>query len=239
MGLTIHYSLRSNARSIAAVRHAVERLRQRSLDLPFKEVGPLIVLSGEECEYEHREQDDPLRWLLVQASQYIEKNGRHFTVMPSHMIAFDAWPGDGCESSNMGLCRYPSFIEIENHEYPFGQMRIRTGLSGWRWSSFCKTQYASNPQHGGVENFLRCHLSVVRLLDHARELGLLGEVTDESGFFDKRNVKALVQEVGEWNSMIAGFYGTLKDMIGEDLKSPISNFPDYEHLEADGRREEL
>lgn len=167
------------------------------------------MLSGEECEYEHREQDDPLRWLLVQASQYIEKNGRHFTVMPSHMIAFDAWPGDGCESSNMGLCRYPTTTLVENHQYPFDQKRIRTGLSGWRWSSFCKTQYASNPQHGGVENFLRCHLSVVRLLDHARELGLLGEVTDESGFFDKRNVKALVQEVG------------------------------YEHLEADGRREEL
>jgi len=110
MGLTIHYSLRSNARSIAAVRQVVERLRQRPLDLPFKEVGPLIVLSGEECQYEHREQSDPLRWLLVQASQYVEKNGRHYTVCPSHVIAFDAWPGDGCESSNMGLCRYPSFI---------------------------------------------------------------------------------------------------------------------------------
>ena len=40
-----------------------------------------------------------------------------------------------------------------------------TKLKGWRWHSFCKTQYASDPRCGGVENFLRCHLCVVKLLD--------------------------------------------------------------------------
>lgn len=44
--------------------------------------------------------------------------------------------------------------------------KIKTGLgSGWRHSSFCKTQYASDPECGGVPNFLKCHISLITLLD--------------------------------------------------------------------------
>ena len=56
--------------------------------------------------------------------------------------------------------------------------KIKTGLStGWHYSTFCKTQYASNPDCGGIPNFIRCHLSVIHLLDriairwHSRERG--------------------------------------------------------------------
>ena len=118
--------------------------------------------------------------------------------------------------------------------------KVRTGLSGWSWQSFCKTQYASNPDCGGVENFLRCHLSVVRLLDHARDLGVLGEVSDEGDYWERRDVKALVEEVGEWNAMIAGFVGGMKDLMGggKGVQSAITQFPNFEHLEAEGRRDE-
>ena len=116
--------------------------------------------------------------------------------------------------------------------------RIRTGLSGWCWSSFCKTQYASNPDCGGVENFLRCHLSVVRLLDHAKSLGVLADVSDESDYWEHRDIKALVEEVGEWNTMIAGLAGQLRDLIGDNVQSEIAKFPNFEHLEADGRADE-
>ena len=60
-------------------------------------------------------------------------------------------------------------------------------MAGWRWGSFCKTQYASNPACGGVENFLRCHLVVVRLLDFLRATGLVAvEAHDEGGYWEHR-----------------------------------------------------
>ncbi len=45
----------------------------------------------------------------------------------------------------------------------------------------------------------------------------------------------LANEVGEWNSMLAGLVGQLKDQFGSDFIAPITEFPDFEHLEADGR----
>ena len=101
---------------------------------------------------------------------------------------------------------------------------------------FCKTQYASNPDCGGVSSFLRCHLSLIRMLDHAKELGILESVTDEGDFWEKRNVESLCREVGEWNEMIAGLAGQLKDRLGENLTTAaaITQFPDFEHLEARG-----
>jgi hypothetical protein len=114
--------------------------------------------------------------------------------------------------ANFGLCRYPGSLQVtDEHGNP---KRIRTGLAGWRWSSFCKTQYASNPECGGGENFLRCHLSVVRLLDQAKTLSILADVSDEGDYWEKRDVKALVEEVGEWNTMLAAFAGRMKDLTG-------------------------
>ncbi len=60
-------------------------------------------------------------------------------------------------------------------------------------------------------------------------------MSDEGDFFDKRDVKALVQEVGEWNEMIAGFVGQLKDRFGGQIEAAITRYPNYEHLEAKGR----
>jgi len=83
-------------------------------------------------------------------------------------------------------------------------------LTGWHWSSFCKTQYASNPDFGGVQNFLKCHRSVITILDHAKALGILGEVNDRGGYWTHRDMEALAQEVEEWNQMIAGRGGLFR-----------------------------
>jgi hypothetical protein len=140
-------------------------------------------------------------------------------------------------------CRYPSYLDLEEEEnYVRGnghgqkRRRIRTGLAGWRWSSFCKTQYASNPDCGGAQNFLRCHLAVIKVLDQARSLGILENVSDEGGFWEKRDIQALAQEVGQWNQMMAGFVGQMKDWFGDDFDAEITNFGNFEHLEAEGRR---
>ena len=101
--------------------------------------------------------------------------------------------------------------------------KIKTHLGGWRYSSFCKTQYASDTNCGGIPNFIRCHLSVIHLLDRIGQLPTMKvEINDEGKYgrsyytddpwAEKRvytwhdgkyDVKALVEEVGEWNEMSA------------------------------------
>ena len=241
MGLTIHYSLRSSTRSPKQARELVTRLRGRALDLPFERVDEIIELSGPACDFEQYDREHPNRWLLIQAGQYVEDphdERYNYSVCPTHVIGFSTWPGEGCEEANFGLCRYPAQIEVADPYQRHRKQKIRTKLAGWTWDSFCKTQYASNPECGGVENFLRCHLSVIRMLDHARSLDTLEDVSDEGGFWEKRDVRALAEEVGHWNEAIAGFAGQLKDMLGNEVVSAITDYPDFEHLEAAGRGKE-
>ena len=76
------------------------------------------------------------------------------------------------------------------------------------------------------------------MLDKAKVLGCLEEVCDEGHFWDKRDLKLLVQEIGSWNEMIAAFSGKLKDVLGNgslQLESAISEYPDFEKLEAAGQ----
>ena len=243
MGLTIHYHLKSEA-SDAEVRQLMTRLRSRALDLPFKEVQEIVQLDGKDCQWQDRERDDPLRWLLIQAGEYVDQPHRDggkisYGVNPTHVIAFETWPGDGCEPANFGLCRFPSFIEVQKPGMTSSRkMRLNTNLQGWRWSSFCKTQYASNPECGGVENFLRCHLCVVAMLDFAKTLGILESVSDEGDYWENRNVEALARRVGKWNRMIASIAGQLKDALGDEVSSEITTFLNFEHLEAKGRASE-
>lgn len=228
MGLTIRYSLHATAADRDSARRLVRQLHQAAGDLPLQEVGDIFELSGDEIE-SGPTGNDVRDWLLVQSNRVVLRGERCLIVTPQELIAFSTWPGHGCEAANFGLCRYPTEIELDG-------ALMATELEGWHWQSFCKTQYASNPQEGGVENFVRCHLSIVKLLDRARELDLLAEVTDEGGFWEHRDVAQLAQTVGQWNRTIAGLAGLFKDAYGDDLIAPITEFPDFEHLEADDRR---
>jgi hypothetical protein len=152
--------------------------------------------------------------------------------------------------------RWERWLKQNGHsrwEFPeddkFQQKRkVKTGLgSGWHYSSFCKTQYASSPSQGGsIPNFVRCHLCVIHLLDRIAELPTMKvEINDEGNYgrsyytddpwAEKRvytwhegkyDVKALVQEVGEWNEMIAAMAGAMNDALkahggGLGIDAPI------------------
>ena len=57
----------------------------------------------------------------------------------------------------------------------------------------------------------------------------------------KYDVKALVEEVGEWNTMIAATFGAINDTLkvngsSAELVSPITAYPDFEHLEFKGQQ---
>jgi hypothetical protein len=238
MGLTISYSLAAKVELPKDARGLVEKLRQHAHDLPFSEVGEIIEACGEPAAYDpdHFDRDDESKWLKIQACHLLELSDSYARIAPDHLIAFTVFPGDGCEPANLGLCRYPKEI-LHNGK------RFKTKLDGWRWSSFCKTQYASNPACGGLDNFVRCHIGLVKLLDRAAEIGILAKVSDEGGYFEKRDAAELVTEIDDWNKMIAGAVGTLKDTLqslGHDSRSflsEITKYPDFEHLEAKGRTE--
>ena len=122
----------------------------------------------------------------------------------------------------------------------FGEEHTIPGETG-TWGSFCKTQYANSPAEGGISNFLRAHLSVCSILEKAQKLGFKVKVSDEGNFWKKRDVKALVQEVGEWDAMIAGLFGVLKDAVPEGMttESAMSGRPDFERLELKAQTGEI
>jgi hypothetical protein len=236
MGLTIHYQLQTPKIEIEDIRCLAEAFRQFAKDLPFTEVGDLVEFEGKDADFENALKDDEYRWLKIQAGQFVNDGDRMLRVAATHLIGFSTWPGEGCEEANFGFCQYPAFVPCPTRSGP--KRRYSTHLNGWQWGSFCKTQYASDPKCGGVQNFLRCHLCVIKLLDFAKSTGQISvEVKDEGGYWEERNLQKLANEVGDWNAMIAAHAGIFKDALnsqGITLESAITGFQDFEHLEARG-----
>jgi hypothetical protein len=229
MGLTIHYSLRTRKRSLTYVRQLVAELRNRALELPFTEVGEIVELTGPACEFERCDRQDPNVWLLIQAAQHVGGATGSYRAVPTHVIAFETTPGEGSEPANFGLCRYPSAIEV--HDRRDGLTRkMATKLAGWRWSSFCKTQYACRTERGGVANFLKCHLLVVAMLRRAGSMGVLGQVYDEGGFWESSDPEALAKQVGGWNADLATIFA------GDDAPSEFCELANLKRLEAAATR---
>jgi hypothetical protein len=150
MGLTIHYSLSLPAKTtVPEVKQKLGALRQHCLDLPFQEVGELLEFRGEECNFDLRDREDPLRWFLCQADTTInynyERTGKPVpvqgwadgsygrSVLPEHIVGFSTYPGNGSEECNVGLSRFPRTVIVgnnrsgKNHRLP-----IEDG-GGWRW----------------------------------------------------------------------------------------------------------
>jgi hypothetical protein len=133
-------------------------------------------------------------------------------------------------------------------------------MGGWRWGSFCKTQYASDPQCGGIPNFIRCHVGLIYLLDQFAKLSTVKVDIDDEGKYGrsyytdepyaakrvytwhegKYSIPELIQEIGEWNEMIASMFGAMKDALpaGAELEGPITNYSNFESLEFKGQNQE-
>jgi hypothetical protein len=132
------------------------------------------------------------------------------------MVGFSMEPGPGCEPINLFICRYPLTAEERNEGRNATHCLRLTNASGWRGHAFCKTQYASDPECGGLPNFLRCHLLVVAVLDKAKALGFKVDVNDEGGYWLKRSVPELGQQIQHWNKFIADFFKDLAAKFGAD-----------------------
>jgi hypothetical protein len=244
------------------------------MDQPFEHVSDsLTIRRGDECNADLQKQkaidedrfeewrDTGELWELLQARTMVcytddwargvkqaEWEDRSYymkDVYPKRSVSFSAWPGEGCESVEIGFSEYPKTILVpsqyksvwdgEDFVPKKSRLWVHEDDCAWHWHSFCKTQYASNPECGGVPNFLRCHLLVISLLDKAKELGFNVEVHDEGEYHDKRDIEALIKEIGEWNEFIAGMVGAFNDALGFKGDSEISKYKNFEHLEADAQ----
>ena len=235
-------------------RRLVALLRREALKLSFERVGDLVELSGAEAVWnrpaDERPQTQAEGW-ACHARHYVweDYDGRHVghPVPARHIIAFGVDVGPGSESCSFGLALYPKTVRVKRPERlirtsrskrraggprfelrPEHYARLRTGVGGWYWGDFCKTIYAANPEHGGVRNFLRCHLSVVWLLDRAAELGFGVEVNDEGDYWSSRQPQALAEYAGEWNEAVADFARDLyaqahpEEPLTLDVDAPVS-----------------
>jgi hypothetical protein len=242
MGLTIHFDLSLAAETPESeARAALAAVREAALDMPFQIVTDLVRVTRDDIEAfameeasNHIELDklvgimaENLAGDLVRVRQGIEivDDVYPHIELPDDLtitaIAFAAMPGEGCEPVIFALAK----VDADDFSAP------------WSWHGFCKTQYASAE---GDEHFLKCHRSVIELLDAAQRIGIQCEVTDEGGFYETRDVAQLLAEVDKMNRLIAHFAGRLSDMFEERLgdsqavEAEIFHHPDFERLETRG-----
>lgn len=257
MGLTIHYSLTMpDSKTEKEIYEMLKKAHDFCADQPFKEVGEIQVFNGDECNFEltkTKNPNDPNIWLLIQSGFYLDyidtykgikkvTEGQNYynsiSISPKKIIAFSTLPADGSEEANFGICFYPKTVKIHSDKTN-RDCRVRIEKNKQKsWSSFCKTQYANNPECGGIKNFLKCHLLVIKTLDKAKEIGFEVNVDDEGEYFEKRDIKALALEVGSWDTMIAAFGGLMKDVAGSNgqaIEAEIFHRKDFEYLEAKGQ----
>lgn len=119
-----------------------------------------------------------------------------------------------------------------------GENHITPAAKGL-WSSFVKTQYANDPSLGGWVNFIKAHLSVLAILEHMQGQGFNVEVSDEGHFWHTRDLAVLAKHIGDYDVLVAGMAGALKDaaeaqgMIAESAMDVASgrqnNHQKWEH----------
>ncbi|GAP99658.1 hypothetical protein [Leptolyngbya sp. NIES-2104] len=224
MGLNISYEFSITA-TVEQARAIVTALRDLALDLSFAQVDEWVELQGEACHFDMEDLDDPYVFLKLRGIKPVEiaMNGMSWR-SSTYLIAFDTLPGQGSETAAFGLATHSEIGETND----------------WIWTGFCKTQYASNPQYGGQENFLRCHLAIVKILDEAQKLGVCCEVDDEGNYWKTRNIATLMAALSAENIFMATTMGAIKDTIDPSsatLEAPILAYPNFEQLEAEGNQD--
>jgi hypothetical protein len=225
MGLTISYRLRSIEQNTDNIHKQVLALQNTAKDLGFMDVGEIVVLKDRECAIDMNDDgSDPNIELKVHGSEMtgIDKDGKFSFRHPSYIIGFTLIPGKGCSMADIGFRVYPD------------------GDGVWTWFGYCKTQYASNPEYGGLENFITSHLKIIDLLDAAQAMGIECDVTDNGNYWQSRDRDLLASTINDNNLFTAVAMGAMKDVATSQnatLTAPILNFPNFEYLEGHGQQQ--
>jgi len=236
MGLTVSYRLAlPEGRSPLEV---LERIRRLALDLPVGGVTEMQHFAGAQCDIDVVGPADPWHWPLITAlgvpvevpppdvrSYFFDTDTLRGHMVPAvEMHVFSVDPGAECGSALFGLARYA--VPVTELYSGQGDPPPVTPAGGWAWRGFCKTQYASNVSEA---HFLRCHLSLIALLERAREVGCLTRAGDDGRFWESRDVPRLLRELRQMNAFVAAGVMALGSIPG--LKpvgqAPVERHPDW------------
>lgn len=243
MGLTVHFTLRLPVTSSPdEVTARIAALHRSLTALPFQGQTSMAILDEARiCQALVPHSPSEWRWACVQYSRY--QHYRHDSmgipyaaehpnpgtgafacmVPAKRLIGFTCQPGEGCEPMNIFVGTYPDGILVDGESPQAGKRRLMLSTPlAWTGHAFTKTQYASLPEYGGVTNFLRCHLLVIAALDAAKAVGFEIEVDDEGGYWDDRDVQALVRQIGDWNAFILGVGERFKHYGGDNVQVAIT-----------------
>jgi hypothetical protein len=217
----------------------ISALRERALALPFDHVSESVRLTEQTLAgplplrglaYTRLEDVAHVSAALARAELWRRRFGvpdedEHAKVdvppgAPTVARAFAVDPGRGCEPATFGVA------QLAGHDRE---------SSPWWWHRCCKTQYASVL---GDDHLICCHGSLVELLDAAAVLGFDVVVRDETGYWESRDPRQLVEAVAKMNRIVARLAGKLTDAMrdaGTDsrqVKGAIFEHPDFERLEG-------
>ena len=105
-----------------------------------------------------------------------------------------------------------------------------TGAVLERQAGVLPFQYASIVSD---RHLVSCHTGLVRLLDHARMLGVDVVVRDETHYWETRDEQRLITEAHAMNRIVARIAGNLDDAVGPGHATwaPIFGHPRFERLE--------
>jgi hypothetical protein len=228
VGLTLYYELSvPRDTAMTEVVECLRRLHQVAATLPFDAVSSLTITTAGRTLGESMDSNGGMgNWFRYSAhcrlQGYTNREDDSEDLVPD-AVGFAVMPGDESESATFGL----AWVPPENDEG--GVLRDQPYI--WHWHSWCKTQYASNL---GDDHFVRCHTSLVALLDKARDFGFDVVVRDEGHYWETRDTDVLLAEVRKMNELIAGFAGAVHDS-GLRIESPIFQHPEFEVLETRAR----
>jgi len=289
MGMTIYYSFTFDAGTPERMNELVDRIHQIALDLPFDEVGDVRRFDGDEAPVTASAYIKPTWFHdTAMGVSVVPERCAMFNIMPARgseslAVGLAAYPrrievtydpredkrfltevtdnGTTWRFDDQLFARWSeeSGLDVVDPDDLSERRVIETGLDGWRWNSFCKTQYASNPKLGGLRNFVRGHVSAITLLERIAELPdvMCMDIEDEGRFGPSRDaddgraaikeqpathsVAVLCESVARHNAMVAGVVGALNDVLrsnGLESVAPITDFPDFEALEFRGASDE-
>jgi len=187
MGLTISYTLSATQRlDEKEVRQRVRRTARYARQIGCAYVGKVLRASDSDP-------DAPEFFY-----SFAGRERRLFRGPRTRGWLVEIWPGEGCETVTLGLCRRFRLVTRP----PKGRRQAflpHYEPSGWRLDAWCKTYYAA--EHG-CEHFVQCHERVVRLLDLWRGAGVRLRVHDEGGFWKTRSHAALAAQIGDHKTFL-------------------------------------
>ena len=231
MGLTIYYELSvPRDTSIAEVVERMRRLHEVAVTLPFDAVSSLTITTAGTTLGDSLDRDGGMaNWFRYSAHRRLQGLANRADddedLVPD-AVGFAIMPGEGAESATFGL----AWVPPENEECGL----LHDAPCVWHWHSWCKTQYAANL---GDDHLIRCHTSLVALLDKASQLGFRVVVRDEGHYWETRDTDVLLAEVRKMNQLVAGLAGALHD-AGLHIDAPIFEHPEFEELETRARADD-